>query len=306
MRNINIIEYNGLKWVDIISPTEEDTKYLKDEFKLKPVSLRNFVPSVLHPDFELFEDYISLILHYPRNNEKTGNVDIHEIDIITGKDYVITSHYVPIKPLTNMWDECVASEKIKETYMQKGSGDLLFFILNKFLKRILEKTDKIGEGVASVEKEIFTENEEKMIRRISYLKRQIISFWRAIDPQSEVFYSLKTAGANFCGQDCKYRFSDLFRLDQRIDNSLKTYKETIEALEQTSHSMINLKRNDIMKILTVFSVVLMPLTLLASIWGMNTNVLPFMNTQVDFWLIMGLMVIVLLSMLSFFKLKKWL
>ena len=173
----NTIEYNGLKWADITSPTEEDIKYLENEFHLKPVSLRNLVPSIMHPDFELFEDYFSIILHYPRNNEETGNVDVHELDILAGKNFVITSHYVPIKPLTYMWEECVASEKIKETYMQKGSGELLFFILNKFLKRILEKTDKIGEGVASVEKEIFTEDEGKMIKKISYLKRKIISLY---------------------------------------------------------------------------------------------------------------------------------
>ncbi len=301
----NIIEYNGLKWTDIVNPTEEDASYLEKEFNLHPASLRNFIPSVLHPDFEIFENYVSIILHYPRN-EETGDVKIHELDIMVGKDYVITSHYVPIKPLTYMWEECVSSEKIKETYMQKGSGELLFFILNKFLRRILEKTDKIGEEVASVEKEIFTGDEGKMIKKISYLKRKIISFWRATDPQKEIFHSLKTTGLGFFGQDCQYHFSDLFRINQRIDGSLKTYKETIESLEETSHNMINIKRTDIMKILTIFSVVLMPLTLLASIWGMNTNLLPFMDTRADFWLIMGLMAIVLISMLTYFKIKKWL
>jgi len=98
----NIIEYNNLKWVDVINPTEEDTNYLKKEFSLHPAALRNLVPYIMHPDFEIFEDYILIILHYPRN-EGTGDVEIHELDIIAGKDYIITSHYIPIKPLTYMW-----------------------------------------------------------------------------------------------------------------------------------------------------------------------------------------------------------
>jgi magnesium transporter len=301
----NIIEYNNLKWIDVVSPTEEDINYLDKEFDLHSVSLRNFIPSVIHPDFEVFDNYISMILHYPRN-EESGDVKIHELDIIVAKNYIITSHYVPINPLASMWEESVSSEKIKETYMQKGSGELLFYMLNKFLKRVLEKTDDIGEEVEKIEKEIFSGDEEEMIKKISHLKRKIISFWRAIDPQKEIFNSLKATGSIFCGRDCQYRFSNLSRIDQRINNSLKTYKEAIESLEQTSHSMINLKRNDIMKLLTVFSVVLMPLTLLASIWGMNTNYLPFNHSPSDFWIITIIMVIVLISMIFYFKFKKWL
>ncbi|MFH1401949.1 MAG: CorA family divalent cation transporter, partial [Parcubacteria group bacterium] len=166
--------------------------------------------------------------------------------------------------------------------------------------------DKIGEEVASIEKEIFIGDEEKMVKKISYLKRKIISFWRAIDPQKEIFYSLKTIGLDFFGKDCRYHFSDLFRINQRIGNSLKTYKETIESLEETIHNMINIKRTDIIKILTVFSVILMPLTLLASMWGMNTTLLPFRQFSFDFLIIMGLMAIILIGMLIYFKLKKWL
>lgn len=300
-----VIEYKNLIWVDIINPTEEDIKYLGERFNLHPLTLRNIIPSIHHPDIDIFQDYISIILHYPRN-EEGGVVQIYELDIIAGKNFLITNRYSIIKPLNYILDECLHSDAKKEEYMGSGSGTLLTAILHKYLNRIVEKVDKIGEDVELVEKSIFVEQERIMVEKISYLKRRIISFWRAMDPQNEVFYSLKILGTSFFGIEFKYYFSDLFRTNRRIDNILKTYKETIGSLEETNHILVNLKRNEIVKILTVFSVVILPLTLLASIWGMNTNFLPFSESKIDFWLIMGLMLAALFTMLFYFRKKKWL
>lgn len=301
----NIIEYKNLTWVDIIKPSEADIKYLKNEFRLHGLTLKTIIPSIHHPDLDVFRNYISVILHYPRN-EEGQNVQIYELDIIVGKNYLITNHYSQIRPLNFILEECASSQARKEEYMGNGAETLLFFILSRFLNRILEKVDKIGEEVDSVEKEIFVEKEKEMVKKISYLKRRIISFWRAIDPQGEVFNSLETDGPKFFGLESKHYFSTLFRMYKRIDSSLKTYKEAIESLEETNHIMVNLKMNEIIKILTLFSAFLLPLTLLASIWGMNTNLLPFKGHPFDFWLIVGLMVIVLSGMILYFKKRKWL
>jgi len=299
------VEYNGLKWVDVLEPTEVDVSYFKTTFALHSVTLKNIVPPVAHPTIDVFQDYIFLTLHYPRN-EKGGDVEIYELDIIVGKNFIVTSHHKSIRPIDNFFEECETQKARREEYMKNGSGRLLIFILEKFLKRILEKTDEISKDVGFVEKEIFTEQERKIIRKISYLKRRIISFWRAIDPQREIFYSLKTMNSDYFGKECKHYFSDLFIVYARIDNYLKTLKDTIESLEQTNHSIVNLRRNEIVKILTIFSVILMPLTLLASMWGMNTTLLPFRQFSFDFWIIMGVMAVISVIMLWYFKLKKWL
>jgi len=299
------IEYNGLKWVDILEPTEVDVSYLKAAFDLHPITLKNIVPPVVHPAFDVFQDYIFMTLHYPKN-EKEGDVKIYELDIIAGKNFVITNRYNAIRPVDNLFEECVNQKTHREEYMKNGSSWLLILILEKFLKRILEKTDEISKDVSLVEKEIFIEQERKIIEKISYLKRRIISFWRAIDPQREVFYSLKTMNNDYFSKECKHYLSELFRTYARIDNSLKTLKDTIESLEQTNHGIINLRRNETIKILTIFSVFLMPLTLLASMWGMNTTLLPFRQFAFDFWIIGGIMLVISVTMLWYFKVKKWL
>jgi len=299
------IRYKNLIWVDITDPTKEDIKYLKNKFKLHPLTLKTIIPSIHHPDLDVFENYISITLHHPHNQEN-GDIQIQEIDIITGKNFLITNHYQKIFPLDQIINECLKSKVRKKEYMEKGAAVLLFYILNNFLKITLEKLDQIEDELDSVEKYMFSQKEREMVKKISYLKRKVTSFWRITDPQGTVFYSLKFVGANFFGQEFKHYLSDLFRMHRRIDNALKTYKETIESLEETNHILVNLKMNEIIKILTIFSVVILPLNFLASIWGMNTNFLPFKETVFDFWLITGLMAITLLVMLVYFRIRKWL
>lgn len=299
------IRYDNLIWVDITEPTEGDIKYLKYKFKLHPLTLKNIIPAVHHPDLDVFKNYISIILHHPdsRNN---SDIQIQEIDIIAGKNYLITNHSQKIVPLSDLFNDCSKSKKRKKEYMEKGTVVLLFSILNAILKKTLEKLDEVEDELDSIEKKMFSQKEREMVKAISHLKRKVTSFWRITEPQETVFYSLKFIGANFFGQEFKHYFSDLFRVYRRIDNALRTYKETIGSFEETNHILVNLKMNEIIKILTIFSVVILPLNLLASMWGMNTNFLPFKETVFDFWLITGLMAITLLVMIIYFRIRKWL
>jgi magnesium transporter len=299
------IRYNNLIWVDITEPTEGDIKYLKYKFKLHPLTLKTIIPSIHHPDLDVFKNYISIILHHP-NSQNNSDIQIQEIDIIAGKNYLITNHSQKIALLNDLFNECSRSKTRKKEYMGKGAAVLLFSILSAILKRTLDKLDEVEDELDSIEKKIFSQKEKEMVRIISHLKRKVTSFWRITEPQETVFYFLKNTGANFFGQEFKHYFSDLFRVYRRIDNALRTYKETIGSFEETNHILVNLKMNEIMKILTLFSVILMPLTLLASIWGMNTNFLPFKESAIDFWLIVLLMVAVFWGMIIYFRIRKWL
>ncbi len=300
----NITEYKNLTWVDIIEPTEKDIQYLKNEFRLHPLTLKLIIPSIHHPDLDVFRNYISIILHYPWAKEN-GEIEIQEFDIIVGKNYLVTNHYQKVSPLNSIFEQCLKSELKKEECMGKGMGFLLFTILNKFLRENLIKTDKIENKIDLIEKEIFLEKEKKMVKEISYLKREIIDLWRIIEPQRAIFEYLRNFGAKFFGQEFQHYFADLFRVHRRIESDIRNSKEEIESLEETNHILVTLKMNEVIKILTLFSAFLLPLTLLASIWGMNTNFLPFKESVFDFWLIVGLMIIVLSGMIFYFRKRKW-
>jgi magnesium transporter len=300
-----IIKYKNLTWVNIIKPTKEDIEYLKTKFKLHPLTLKTIIPAIHYPDLDVFKNYILIIIHYPYS-QKNGEIQVQEFDIIVGKDFLITNHYHEVSPLNSIFEQCLKYELKRKVFMGRGAGFLLFVILNRLFRNNLKKVVQIERGIDFIEKEIFSEKEKEVIKKISYLKMEILDLWRIIEPQRLIFEYLRNFGTKFFGQEFQHHFVSLFRAHRKIENALKNSKEAIESLEETNHILVTLKMNEIIKILTIFSVILLPLTLLASIWGMNTNFLPFNKTIVDFWVIIGLMVITSSVMIIYFKFKKWL
>lgn len=298
------LEYKNSVWFDVAKPTEEDIAPLKKRFRIHPLTAKTIIPSIHYPDLDVFKNYLFMILHYPHCND-SGEIKIREFDIIAGPDYLVTTHHEDIAPVEEIFNICDGSPAKKEEVMSKGTGYLLFLILNAFLKDALAKSNRIAQDIDKLEAKIFSGQEREMVREISALKMQIIDMWRIVEPQRLVFDSLRNSGTAFFGMEYKHYFAILFRTHRRIENSLKSAKETVEALEATNHILVSVKMNEIIKVLTVFSVIFLPLTLLASVWGMNTNFLPFRETSRDFIYIILIMTVTLGAMLSYFRHKKW-
>jgi len=291
-------------WIDITEPTEDDIKYLREKFNIHPLTASAIIPAIHYPDLDQFKNYLFMILHYPHLTDK-GEIKIREFDFIAGQNYLVTSHQEEIAPLRQVFDSYNKNDLRRADYMNTAPY-ILFLILNTFLKNILAKINEIVKEIDSIEARLFTGDERVMLAEISSLKMKILDFWRIVEPQRMIFESLRATGTSFYGPDFRHYFVILHRAHRRIENTLKNAKETIEALEQTSHILITVRTNEVIRVLTVFSAVFMPLTFLASIWGMNTNFLPFGNTELDFLLIVIIMGAALVAMLTYFNHKKWL
>lgn len=300
----NIIEYQDLIWVDIVEPTEQDVEYLKNNFRLHPLTLSTIIPTVHHTDLEIFRNYLFIILHHPEL-EKDGEMKIHELDIIAGKNYLVTSHYGVIRPLNSIFESCLKSQKTKEDFMKRGISYLLFLILKQLLREKLTKIDEAEDEIDLVQKEIFLREEKETAKKISFLKRKVLTYWRVIEPQKMIFESLKNVISKIFSQESIPYYFVLFRIHREIEDTLRNSKETIESLERTNHILVTLELDEIIKILTIFSAIILPLNLLASIWGMNTG-LPIANTPFGFWLIILIMLITCGATIIYFKIRKWL
>src|SRR5256885_286789 len=146
---------------------------------------------------------------------------------------------------------------------------------------------------------------EEIVTDISKVKQEIISYRKIIKPQRPALRLLERHIERFLPEELELYFDDLVDASERIWDLLDNYKEVVEALESTNESVISHRQNDVLRILTVFSVILLPLTLISGIFGMNVN-FPGEATRVAFWAIVGLMVAVIVGMIGFFKYKRWL
>ena len=166
---------------------------------------------------------------------------------------------------------------------------------------------KIGNKLDAVEDEIFSGHSEEVVRDISNVKQEIINFRKVIRPQRTVLRDLENAKQRFMARegDLEIYFDDVVDAHERIWDMLENYKEVVEALEDTNESVLSHRVNDILRVLTVISVILLPLTLLASIFGMNVKV-PGQGSVAAFWIVVAVMVVMLGGLLALFRRRGWL
>ena len=190
--------------------------------------------------------------------------------------------------------------------MGKGVGLLLSRMLHTILEDTGKKTGKVDRTLTFIEESIFKGRERAMLTEISIAKADIINLWRIVRPQKGVFTSLEEHAVSFFGgEHYTPYFAHLRNHWARIMSNLIIAKETINSLEQTNNALLTDKTNEIVKLLTIFSVIVFPLTLIAAIFGMNTKVLPLVGLPGDFWIITAIMAVGTVVMITLFKKKGW-
>jgi magnesium transporter len=182
---------------------------------------------------------------------------------------------------------------------------LLYEVLDDLFDYCFPILDKIAHKLDAVEDDIFEGRSSEAVRDISNVKQEIISYRKIIKPQRATLRVLERAVERFLPEELESYFDDIVDASERVWDLLDNYKEVVEALEDTNESVISHRHNDVLRLLTVFSVILLPLTLIASIFGMNV-LYPGEGTEEAFWVIVASMLVLIGGLLAFFRYKRWL
>jgi len=206
-----------------------------------------------------------------------------------------------------LFERCRQKEETREQLFSRGSGYLLYRLVDDGFDYCFPMLRKIGNKLDVLEEEIFEGRSEEIVRDISNVKQEIINFRKVIRPQRPVLRDLEKVKQRYLApdMDLEIYFDDIVDAQERIWDMLENYKEVVEALEDTNESVISHRVNDILRVLTGISVIVLPLTLVASIWGMNVGV-PGEQSLTAFYVIAGVMVILLVGMVTFFRKRGWL
>jgi magnesium transporter len=256
---------------------------------------------------EDFQDYLFIVIHFPVFNKRTRKTTSAELDIILFKNIIITSHKGSFYQLEKLFEDCSLHSYSRKYYLRKNAVYFLYQLLDNLIDARMPMLDHIADNIEDIEEQVFSDNEEKMLKEISIVKRDIINFRKAIKPQRTVLESLARITPRFTDESIAVYSQEVIGSNIKVWNNIENNKEMIEALEHTNESLLSHKLNETMQILTAFSVIMLPLTLIASIFGMNITLgMPFADSPLGFWIIMILMFVTVAISLVFFKLKKWL
>jgi magnesium transporter len=296
----------GLTWIHLDGPTLERAQELADRFGWHPLDVEDVMSKRQRPKVDDYADegYLFGVLHFPVYDRSIQRLNAAELDIFVGPDYLVTLPAVELLPVTRLFERCRDDEQFREGLFSKGSGRLLYEVLDDLFDYCFPILDKIGHKLDTVEDDIDDGRFEEIVRDISRVKQEIISYRKIIKPQRPTLRLLERHVERFLPEDLELYFDDLVDASERIWDLLDNYKEVVEALEATNEAALSHRQNDVLRVLTVFSVLLLPLTLLASIFGMNVD-FPGFGTAEAFWLIMAAMVVIFAAVLAFFRWRRF-
>ncbi|OHA84043.1 MAG: hypothetical protein A2937_02515 [Candidatus Yonathbacteria bacterium RIFCSPLOWO2_01_FULL_47_33b] len=297
--------YKDLVWIDVQSPTSEEVRGLMDEFNIHPLAADELLTPTLRPKVDLYPDFIYLILHFPIISHKHEGGREQEIDFIIGKKFLITTHYDLIDPLHEFSKVFEVNSILERSNIGDHAGFILFYIMKELYKMLDRELDHVNHDFTDIEAKIFGGKERDMVNSISHLNRDLLNFRQTLRPHKEVLESFEVAGTKFFGQDFSYYLRTIVGEHYKISAILDGHRETILELRDTNDSLLTTKTNETIKTLTTLSFVIFPLSLIAGIFGMNTNELPIVGRPHDFWMVIGIMLIGVLGMFVYFKYKKW-
>ncbi len=300
-----VIEAHDLRWIQIEEPRLADRLWLAENFDFHELDLEDVASRNQRPKVDEYPDYLFLVMQFPRYDKATSRLHAAELDAFIGRDFVITLPNEPIPPLTQLFERVRGRAEVREELMTLGSGRLLYEILDRCVDASFPMLGTLGRKLRDLEEDIFMGRSQEVVRDISNVKQEIINFRAIIRPQRAVFRSLERAKQRYMSEELEIYYDDLTDASERIWDVLENFKEIVEGLESTNESVISHRLNDGLRVLTAVSVILLPLTLLASVFGMNVA-FPGEGSPLAFWVILGAMVATFGGMILYFRSRGWL
>lgn len=305
--DVQRLEAFGLTWLNIESPSGVDAQWLAANYDFHELDIEDVLSRrQQRSKIDEYPDYLFIVLHFPRYDKRTERLQAAEIDVFLAEDLLITLPKDPLKPLSALWAQCSAREEDRARHMNKGAGYLLYEIVDRMYDYCFPILNKIGHKLEWIEDQIFEGKSEEVVRDISNATQEIINYRRVIKPQRSTLRGLERATQRYAPEDLEIYFDDIVDKNERIWDELENSKEVVEALESTNESFIRSRQNDLIRVLTLLSAILLPLTLVTGFYGMNTKGLVGAGHWWGSLMVLGIMAAIGGVMAWFFHRKRWL
>ncbi|MAG28693.1 hypothetical protein CL632_00905 [bacterium] len=299
-------QLNKFVWHNITDNSEQEIRYLRDNFEFEPTHLTDTANPPLRPKIDFSDKYVFIVLLFPVHNRKTGIITISEIDIFANKDFIATVHKNEINVLQDLAQKMDNEPSKREKYQNQPAIQFLLDMLENLNLSMYPILNHVSWDIDNIDTQLFTGHERELVSKILAIKRNIVSIRKTMRAQKNVLQELHAQSKNyFNASKTDQQFNRIINLSTDLWIQLENHTATINAIQESNESLISFRLNDIMKTLTIFSVIVFPLTLLAAIFGMNTTQgMPFMGSF-GFWKVMVIMGVGTMFMFGLFKKHKW-
>lgn len=295
-------------WVDIYnSSSEESQTILKDAFDFHPLAIEDSLKyltdnSVHHPKIDDFDKYLFIVFNGLKCDEKSFKYKVFSLSCFLGHNFLVTIHNE--KPENTITKN--PNSILNESSFKKGPDYILNLILDEIVDRYYPILDNVELEIDKVEEELFKGTpDNRILLSILNLKKELIRLRRTSSYQKEVLFKLTRGDSKLISADESVYYRNVYDHLVRVSDTTESYRDYVAGLLDSYLSIVNNKMNEVMKFLTIIATIMLPLTLITGVFGMNFDFIPFLHSDFGFWVCMVSMLIVAIGMLSWFKHRKW-
>jgi magnesium transporter len=265
------VKNNGFIWIDIAKPTRDEMKKLAERFPFHELNLEDCLSKIQIPKIDRYEDHVFVILNFP-TLEKERIPRTSQLASFIGSGYLVTVHQGELKPVSEIFQQCIQSNKARQELMGRSAGYLFHSIIDALTDDLLNLVRKIVGNIEDIEDVVFDE-QANAAGEISYIRRQITVLRRIAIPLKRTLAEITTKDIRrFSEEDLTLYFDDVNDHIDKVIDTLEESKETIEIYKDTDYLHGTDRSNKILAVLTIVFTLSLPVTIISSLYGMNVDI----------------------------------
>jgi len=302
---VEVLTHGRVTWVNIEKPALEDMSYLRERYPFHPLDLEDCLSHIERPKIDVYDDYLFIIMQFPVFDAASRVSRPGEVDLFIGAGYLVTVHEGNLWPIARLFDDCQADEQIRQKHMGRGASGLLHDVMDRLVDYCFPILYKVDANIREIEEDVFTEEVPGVVQELSWVRRDIIALQRIVKPQIAIVANLEHEDRPFIREGLDVYFGDVLDHLYKARDMLEDQRDVIEGLSDTANTLTSYRLNEVIKILTIISVIMLPLTLLSGIYGMNLQLPLDENSPMSFVIIILLMVLMAGGMILYFRKRRW-
>jgi magnesium transporter len=298
---------DGVLWVDFVGEPPEICQPILEKFGFHPLAIDDALQETHVPRLDDWGEYLYIVLNYINFDlaRKTWKAEVDELDIFLGENYIVTHHDLPLAAVDETWRVC----DLDQRNLQQGADHILYRVTDHLMAGYMPAVEKIDEAIDQIEDQVFRRPSPRTLQKLFSIKRVLLAMRRIIIPQREVLNKLARDDYKVVDPRDRVFFRDIYDHLVRLHDLNESLRDIVGGVQDTYLSAVNNRMNEIMKTLTIITVLFLPLNFLTGFFGMNffepPGSLRAWTTNPMFYLTLLIILVVPLGIFMWMRRRTW-
>ena len=292
-----------ITWINIDGLRKADVEAIANVYNIHPLVIEDILSINQRPKMDEFEDHLFCLLNMLYYNDEKKMVEQEQTSIVVGKDYVISFQEDAHRDVFNQVRERLKMPNSK--LRQRGTDHLCYALLDLIVDHYFLVMEKLGEQMEEVEEDVVRRSNTRTLAQINQLRKEMIILKRNFAPVRDIINGFIRTDNPILDERTEKYLKDVYdHIVQAIDLS-ENYRDIVMSLQDLYLSNVNLKTNEVMKVMAIVTCLLAPATVIGGIFGMNFEIIPYLHTEYGFWIAVTLMLLIPFVMIWIFYKRGW-